>query len=126
MKRTKQYLIWSARTLGGVAVLFFGVFVIGEGIAELQESQDFQFRSMLLLLAFSSFAYFFAWWKPKEGGIAMVIAGLVMGLDMFYFGGVGDLKAALIYALPFLVPGVLFWVGSGNGSSPKDIDGANG
>ena len=113
MTKTKRYLLWSARTLGGVAVLFFGIFVIGEGIADLRESRDFQFRSMLLLLAFASFAYFFAWWKPKEGGIAMVIAGLVMGLDMFYHGGIGDLNAMLIYALPFLVPGVLFWWGGG-------------
>ena len=119
MSRTKQYLTWAARTLGGVSVLFFGIFVIGEGVKGLRESQDFQFRSMLLLLAFASFAYFFAWWKPKEGGIAMTLAGLVMGLDMFYHGGIGDINAVLIYALPFVVPGVLFWVGGGIGSGSR-------
>ena len=37
------------------------------------------------------------------------IAGVVMGLDMAYHGGMGDLTATFIYSLPFLVPGVIFW-----------------
>jgi Na+/glutamate symporter len=109
MKAIRQYILWLARILGGLAVAFFGIFVLGEGIADLQDARDFQLRSMLLLLAFASFAYFFSLWKPKEGGIAMAIAGAVMGLNMFYHGGIGDVEAALIYALPFLVPGVMFW-----------------
>ena len=114
MKGIKFYINWLARILGGLAVAFFGIFVLGEGIPDLRNVQDFQLRSMLLLLAFSSFAFFFAWFKPKEGGIAMAIAGAVMGLNMFYHGGVGDAVAALIYSLPFIIPGVMFWwVGSG-------------
>ena len=109
MKPVKAYMNWFARVMGGLAVIFFGVFVIGEGVADLRETRDFQLRSMLLLLAFASFAYFFSWWKPKEGGIAMAIAGAVMGLNMFYHGGIGNVEGALIYALPFLVPGVIFW-----------------
>ena len=115
MTKPKRYINWLARILGGLAVLFFGIFVIGEGIRELKDSQDFQFRSMLLLLAFASFAYVFAWWKPKEGGIAMAIAGAVMGLDMLYHGGMKDLAAILIYSLPFLLPGLMFWWVGRNG-----------
>lgn len=121
MKDIKFYVNWLARVLGGLAVAFFGIFVLGEGIPDLRDVQDFQLRSMLLLLAFSSFAYFFAWFKPKEGGIAMAIAGAVMGLNMFYHGGIGDIIAALIYSLPFLIPGLIFWwVGSG---VKENIDG---
>lgn len=114
MTGTKRYLNWLARIIGGLAVAFFGIFVLGEGIPDLREIEDFQLRSMLLLLAFASFAYFFAFFRPKEGGVAMSIAGAVMGLDMFYHGGLGDTTAALVYSLPFLVPGLIFWwVGSG-------------
>jgi len=102
-------LIWLARILGGLAVIFFGIFVIGEGAYDLRDSQDFRFRSMLLLLAFTSVAYVFAWWKPREGGVAMSIAAVIMGLDLFYFGGTKVISGVLIYALPFLVPGLIFW-----------------
>jgi hypothetical protein len=106
-------LLWLARILGGVSVLFFGAFFVGEGVPRWKDIEGFQLKSMLLLLAFSAFAYFFAWFRPKEGGIALTLAGFIMGMNMFYHGGVGDTVAALIYGLPFLVTGVLFWrVGS--------------
>jgi len=101
---------WTARITGGLAVAFFGIFVLPEGVSDLVETRDFQFRSMILLLAFTAFSYFFALFRPKEGGIAMVLAGIVMGLNMFYHDKGGQLEPALIYGLPFLIPGLLFWL----------------
>jgi len=109
MSDTKKYLNWTARVIGGMAVLFFGIFVIPEGLGALKESQDFQFRSMMLLLAFTALAYFFALFRPKEGGVAMTLAGIVMGLDVYFLSKDGGITPVLIYSLPFLVPGLLFW-----------------
>ena len=107
--KTKIVIKWLARILGGLAVIFFGMFIFGEGIPDLLTIESFQLKSMLMLLAFAAFGYFFSWFREKEGGIVMTISGLVMGMNMFYHGGIGDIEAALIYSLPFLIPGLMFW-----------------
>ncbi len=107
--KNKVAIKWIARILGGLAVVFFGMFVFGEGIPDWKEIENFQLKSMLTLLAFAAFGYFFSWFREKEGGIVMTISGLIMGMNMFYHGVAGDTAAALIYALPFLIPGLMFW-----------------
>ena len=109
MQNRKNIIKWIARILGGLAVVFFGMFVFGEGIPDLKEIENFQLKSMLMLLVFAAFGYFFSWFREKEGGIVMTISGILMGMNMFYHGGAGDTEAALIYALPFLIPGLMFW-----------------
>jgi len=40
-------------------------------------------------------------------------SGSLLGLNMFYYGGTDDAVPAMIFALPFLIPGImLWWVGS--------------
>ncbi|MBN2175296.1 MAG: hypothetical protein JW731_14270 [Bacteroidales bacterium] len=117
MKNSRLIIKAIALILGGLAILFFGMFFCGEGIPDLRGSENFQLKSMLTLMAFSVLGYFFSFWRPKEGGMVMTFAGILMGLNMFYHGGAGDTGAALIYSLPFLIPGVmLWWVGSNRGN----------
>lgn len=109
MKNSKLAFTWIARILGFLALLFFGMFIFAEGVPTVLEEKDPQLNTMLFLMAFAAFAWFFAWFKPKEGGIALTLAGFLLGMNMLYYGGIDDVKAAMIYALPFLIPGVLFW-----------------
>jgi hypothetical protein len=98
-----------ALIIGGLAILFFGAFFFGEGIQDIFNVDDPQLKTMLLLMAFAFFGYIFSYFKPKEGGMVMTFAGIIMGLNMFYHGGIGDTNAALIYSLPFLIPGIMLW-----------------
>ena len=109
MKVNKTWIKWLARILGGLAVLFYGAFVIGEGIPSIEDGIPAELRSTLILLAFAFFGYFFAWFREKEGGLTMSIAGVILGLNMYYMGGIKDTIAVLIFSLPFLVPGLMFW-----------------
>jgi len=109
MKDSWLFILWLARILCGLGLAFFGLFIFGEGIPKWSEIEDGQLKTMLMLMAFAAFAYFFSWFKPKEGGLAIALAGFLLGLNMFYHGGLGDTEAALIYALPFVIPGVMFW-----------------
>lgn len=110
MKINISILKWLARILGGIAILFFLSFIISEGISGIGDSDNGQLRSVLVLLAFATLGYLFAWFREKEGGIFMIIAGLIMGADMFYYGGTKDINAVLIFSLPFIIPGVLFYL----------------
>jgi len=109
MKNSRIIIKWIARISGGLAVLFLGMFFIGEGVAAELGGANGQFRSMMILLGFAVLGYIFAWFREKEGGIVMTLSGILMGMNMFYHGGAGDTEAALIYALPFLIPGLMFW-----------------
>jgi hypothetical protein len=107
--KIKQILKWTARILGGVAILFFLSFMIGEGVPDLMKSDNGQLRSIMLLLAFATIGYIFALFREKEGGVFMMVAGFLLGADMFYYGGTKDIIAVLVYSLPFIVPGILFF-----------------
>ncbi len=79
----------------------------------MREGMDPQLKTMLMLMAFAAFGYFFSFFKAKEGGMVLTFSGVLLGLNMFYFGGTDDAVPALIFALPFFIPGImLWWVGS--------------
>jgi hypothetical protein len=103
-------LKWSARIIGGLSLLFFGVFLIGEGIPDLLKSYNGNLASMLILLGFAAMGYLFAWFREKEGGIILIISGCIMGLNMFYSGGLKDIVFVLVYSLPFIIAGILFFL----------------
>lgn len=109
MTGLKKIYKWFARTIGGLAVIFFVLLLLGASFPAWNEILEAQPGSMLILLAFAAMGYLFAWFREKEGGIVMTIAALVMGMNMFYYGGLTDSNAALIFALPFLLPGLIFW-----------------
>ncbi|MCB2220672.1 MAG: hypothetical protein KQI35_09770 [Bacteroidetes bacterium] len=109
IKDKKHLIKWLARIIGGLAILFFGTIIIGEGVPEFKEGIPAELRSVIILLGFATLGYIFAWFREKEGGLTMSIAGVILGLNMFYMGGTKDTWAVLIFSLPFLVPGLMFW-----------------
>ncbi len=114
MSDNKRIVKVVALIIGGLALLFFGAFIFGEGLPDFKEIEDPQLKTMLLLMAFAAFGYFFSFFKPKEGGMVLTFAGLVLGLNMLYHDGGDDFIPSLIYGLPFLIPGVLlWWIGKG-------------
>jgi hypothetical protein len=46
---------------------------------------------------------------PGEGGIILIFISIIMGLYLLYLSE-NNVIAAIIYCLPFLIPGVLFLV----------------
>lgn len=112
MSKSKTIAKAIALIIGGFAILFFGAFIFGEGIPDLRNAENFQLKTMLMLMLFAAFGYFFSFWRPREGGFVLAFTGVLLGLNMFYHGGTDDTMAALIFMLPFLIPGVLLlWVG---------------
>ena len=107
---TNQFTVykWLARIIGGLAVLFFGAFFIGEGIPDLAKDSNGHHSSMMILMGFAILGYIFAWFREKEGGLVMMISGVIMGLNMFY-SGTKDILFVLAYSLPFILSGMLFF-----------------
>ena len=109
----KVIIKWMARILGAGAVLFFNTFAIGEGLPDLIHTGNVQLKAVLALLLFADFGYLFSWFKEKEGGIVLSVSGFLLGMNVFYSGGMDDVGMTLIYMLPFLIPGLMFlWLGT--------------
>jgi hypothetical protein len=100
---------WSARIIGGLAVLFFGSFFIGEGIPDLIKGGDGHLQSMMLLMVFALLGYIFAWFREKEGGFVLIFSGVIEGL-LAYYGHLQEyIYPTLVCSLSFLISGILFW-----------------
>jgi hypothetical protein len=108
MTNQKAVYKWSARIIGGLAVLFFGAFYFGSEIPELIDGAGGHLQSIIILWGFAFFGYVFAWFREKEGGYVLVISGIIMGLTLFYRGVIKDIPMVLIYSIPFILSGVLF------------------
>ena len=109
MIKYKTLILWKARILGGLAIMFFLYILISVWISKDSVQFNLPFNSMILLLGFAALGYLFAWFREKEGGIVMIVAACIMGLYMFYSGGSTDKWSIFMYTLPFLIPGLLFW-----------------
>ncbi len=85
--KNKTLFKWIARFIAGLAIVFFGMFIFGEGVPAWNEIDDPQLKSMLMLLAFATAGYFFAWFREKEGGIILIISGILLGMNMVILSG---------------------------------------
>jgi len=109
MTKYKTIILWKARFIGGLAIMFFLYLLISVKASQDTSQYTMPFNSMMMLLGFATLGYIFAWYREKEGGIVMIVAGCIMGMYMYYNGGSADTCSFTIYSLPFIIPGLLFW-----------------
>ncbi|MEZ5199278.1 MAG: hypothetical protein R2764_23720 [Bacteroidales bacterium] len=112
---TNVILNWTARISGALATLFYAYWVYKSG-------ETLWSTSFLVVLGFGFAGYVFAWFREKEGGIVMVIAGMLLGMYMFYSGGLNPVALFLTYSIPFLIPGFVFWWLGGKNSESNNND----
>lgn len=106
MENTVNLLRWTARILGFLACGFFSLFLIGEdGLSEFV----WDLVPTIIFIGLAVFGYVTALFKERTGGILMMIAGIGQGIYLLLYGGFSDIDAALIYMLPLLIPGFLFY-----------------
>jgi len=106
MENTVNLIRWTSRIIGFLACGFFSLFLIGEGgLSEFL----WDLVPTLIFIGLAVFGYITAWFKERTGGIMMMIGGIGQGIYLLLYGGLGDMDAALLYMLPFLIPGFLFY-----------------
>jgi hypothetical protein len=101
-------LEWLARGLAAAACAFFVAFAVGEGIPDLLRGVDDGLVLTLVLLAVAVAGAALAWRDPRAGGALLVAAGVALGVHVLRVSGGEGMRAGLIYAVPFVLPGLLF------------------
>ena len=121
MNATK-ILHYIALILGFQASAFFMFFLISDGVADLFNGK-YSVIPILVMMIFTVIGYIWAITKPKLGSMIMISGGVVMALYLIMLGGTVGIKMALIYGLPFIIPGLIFYfVGTKGNESQQDLD----
>ncbi len=106
----RKFLRITGRILFILVFGFFAVFFIGEGISggEIQESG---IPMELLILAISFLVmligFMISFKDQKFGGLIILAGGVFNGAYMIFRGGTGDLDAAAVFGLPFVILGLI-------------------
>lgn len=103
-----KILHYLALILGFQASAFFLFFLIAEGGANLIEGKISVIPFMIMMIL-SVGGYAYALWKPKTGALIMISGGLVMSVYLLSLGGISEIKMSLIFGLPFIIPGLIFY-----------------
>lgn len=109
MQGKNRTIKWLARILGLLGIAFFTRFLIIRMEGDWMVSLAGKLRPFAILMLFGIAGYVFAWFREKEGGLVLIFSGMLLGLYLFYSGSRPPSFVSLIYGLPFMIPGLLFY-----------------
>jgi len=103
-----KILRYIALILGFQASAFFTFFLIAEGGADLFAGK-IRVIPILLMMILSVGGFIWAVMKPLKGSLVMIAGGAIMTLYLLILGGISEIMMSLIFGLPFIIPGVIFY-----------------
>lgn len=95
-----------ALAIGAIASMFYIFFLTGEGVGDLLEGKTGAIPIIIMIL-FTVSGYIVSWFKVRKGAIMMIAGALITGLYLLIAGSKGNLLMALVFSLPFLIPGIM-------------------
>lgn len=106
----RKFLRIAGKILFVLIFAFFATFFIGEGIltGEIKESGiPFELLIIVVSFLFMLFGFLVSFKNPKFGGVIILAGGLFNAAYMIIRGGIGDIDAAIIFGLPFIIIGII-------------------
>lgn len=96
-----------AQIIGLIVCMFFLFFLIGEGIPDIVKGDGEELIPFIPFLLVPIAGYIVAWFRETIGVTMMVTGAIALFIYLFIKN---DIKAALIYSLPFLFSAALFYL----------------
>jgi hypothetical protein len=103
-----KILHYIALILGFQASAFFLFFLISEGVGSLIEGK-IGIIPILILMLISVGGFVWSVIKPVSGPLILISGGLLNTVYLLFMGGISEYKMALIFGLPFIIPGVILY-----------------
>ena len=107
--KTVKVLHYLALLLGFQASVFFTFFLLAEGAADLVEGKVAVIPIMIIMM-FAVAGFIWAVASPRKGSLLMIVSGIVLTLYLLMVAGISEIGMGLIFGLPFVVPGILFYM----------------
>jgi len=102
---------WFGRLSGFLGLVFFVSFFLGRGLEIIKSSNsNFDLLFILTLFSFALVANIIGWLIEIVGGFLLLLSGLALGIIIFFSDVFGTFLYTMAFALPFLIPGVLFLI----------------
>jgi len=102
---------WFGRLSGFLGLVFFVSFFLGRGLEVIKSSNsNFDLLFILTLFSFALVANIIGWLIEIVGGFLLLLSGLALGIIIFFSDVFGTFLYTMTFALPFLIPGVLFLI----------------
>lgn len=96
-----------AFAIGGLASLFYFFFLAGEGIGDILEGRSGAIPILVMIL-FTVSGYIISWFRIRKGALIMITGAMITGGYLLIAGAKGNVLMALVFVLPFLIPGLFF------------------
>lgn len=103
-----KILHYIALIFGFQASAFFTFFLISEGGAKLIDGKS-EVLPIMCMMTVAVGGYVWAISKPRKGSLLMITGGIIMAVYLLFLGGMDEIKMSLIYGLPFIIPGIIFY-----------------
>ncbi len=112
MKNQKLYFLvhWMAIILGLFVILFFLTIIESTALSSLIFDEKWGVLPFTLMLLVPIVGYFVSLQRPKSGGLCMILGGMILVVYLLIIGSEGVGRMAFVFALPFIIPGLLFWL----------------
>lgn len=104
-----KILHYAALLLGFQVSVFFTFFLIAGAAADLLEGKIAVIPVMIIMIS-AVVGYIWAVSSPYKGSLLMIAGGIVLGIYLLIVGGLSEVGMSLVFALPFIVPGTLFYL----------------
>lgn len=100
---------YAALLLGFQVSVFFIFFLIAGAAADLMEGKIAVIPVMIIMISAVA-GYIWAVTSPYKGSLLMIAGGTVLGVYLLIAGGLSEVGMSLLFALPFIVTGILFYL----------------
>jgi hypothetical protein len=98
-------LTWTARISGLLIIAFFMLFFIGEGIPDIVEGRGKELLQFLPFMLPVFMGFILSWRRPVAGGWILIAGAVIIAAYLLFSN---DIRAAIIYGVPFLLMGLCF------------------
>lgn len=102
---------WYGRLTGFLGVVFFVSFMLSEGFEAFKNTHaPNDVLIVITVVSFSLVAYIAGWYIEIIGGLLLILSGLSLGFYIAYSEVYSGFDNALLFSLPFLIPGVFYLI----------------
>jgi|AntRauTorckE6833_2_1112554.scaffolds.fasta_scaffold03074_5 hypothetical protein len=102
--------MWIARISATVLIAMFLYHFFSEEITRLEDELSIETGPVYFMVFSVLIGYLISWFIEVVGGLVLTVGGLALGVYAFMATGANTHMTAVIYTVPFAVPGFFFLV----------------
>lgn len=102
--------MWSARILAVILIALFLYHFFTQEITRLEDTLSIETGPVYFMVFSVLVGFIISWFIEVLGGLILTVGGLALGVYAYMATGANSHITALIYTVPFAVPGFLFLV----------------